>query len=509
MANKHNHEEEEQTEVKVVEVKSTGPPKKKIPVTLLSGFLGSGKTTLLKHILRNRDNLKVAVIVNDMAELNIDNALVEKSGIKLKQSEEKLISMDNGCICCTLREDLLVELYELAQEGKFDYCVIESTGISEPLQVAETFTFDVEFQIDNGEEDEKQEMQVDDDEEEQEEKDDNNEEGDADDWEDVKEKDKENGPSYKLSDFASLDTCVTMVDAKNFLKDLHSIETLRERYGEETEEEENQRNIANLLIDQIEFANVILINKKDMVTEEELRRIKGLIVRLNPDAKIFETVNSEIPLDCVLNTKLFDFDKAASNPGWLKEIRGTHVPETKEYGISSFVYRRRKPFNTQKLYDFLYNDKFLQQQGVLRSKGYVWLCTRDDYCGDWEHAGELCNIHDGGKFFAAYTEKECEMMYGLDLLSKAKKDFVEKIGDRRQELVIIGQDLNKEIIEKRLDELLIADEEFEKGVDFYETICEDKFKPFTSFEGDWEDMEEDEENVVEEEENLKPKKLKQ
>ena len=375
--------------------------------------------------------------------------------------------MDNGCICCTLREDLLVELYELAQEGKFDYCVIESTGIGEPMQVAETFTFDVAFEIEDEEESKKKGQK--------------------------KKKQKEEKQTFTLSDFAQLDTCVTVVDAKSFLADLHSVETLADRYGKTEGGNEEERNIANLLIDQIEFSNVILINKTDLVTSEELSKIKGLILKLNPDAITYDTQNASIPLKHVLNTGLFDFEKAACNPGWLKEIRGSHNPETLEYGISSFVYRRRKPFNTKQLHDFFYNEKYLTNNGVLRSKGYVWLCTRDDYCGDWEQAGHQVTIHDGGKFFAAIDEDQCKEMYGCDILEKVRKDFVEKIGDRRQELVFIGQNLNREEVEKRLDAMIISDQDFEKGPEHYGQLCQDDFTPFNSFEmeEDWQTDDED------------------
>ena len=273
---------------------------KKLPVTVLSGFLGAGKTTVLSHILNNRQNRKVAVIVNDMSEINIDSAIVQNE-VSLNRSEEKLVELSNGCICCTLREDLLEEVNRLAKDGRFDYLVIESTGISEPLPVAETFTF-------------------------------------AD----------EDGVS--LSDVADLDTMVTVVDAVNFLKDYDEAKYLQET-GESLGEED-ERSVADLLVDQVEFADIILVSKTDLVELQQVERLEAILKTLNTDAKVLPISQGQIDVDAVLNTGLFNFERAEQAPGWLKEMRGEHVPETEEYGISSFNYQARRPFHPEKFYHF-------------------------------------------------------------------------------------------------------------------------------------------------------------
>ena len=324
----------------------------KLPVTVLSGFLGAGKTTVLSNILNNRQDRKVAVIVNDMSEINIDSAIVQ-SEVSLKHSEEKLVEMSNGCICCTLREDLLEEVTKLAQDGRFDYLVIESTGISEPLPVAETFTF-------------------------------------AD----------ENGVS--LSDVADLDTMVTVVDAVNFLKDYEEAKYLQET-GESLGEDD-ERSVADLLADQVEFADLILISKTDLATPAEVERLTAILKTLNTDARIIPISHGQVDLDDVLNTGLFDFERAQQAPGWLKEMRGEHVPETEEYGIGSFTYEARRPFNPEKFHQFLHStDRYGK---LIRSKGYFWLATRPQFAGQWNQAGGIARYGFAGMFWKAVPKED-------------------------------------------------------------------------------------------------------
>ena len=390
----------------------------KLPVTVLSGFLGAGKTTVLSNILSNRQNKKVAVIVNDMSEINIDSAIIQNE-VSLNRSEEKLVEMSNGCICCTLREDLLEEVTKLAKEKRFDYLVIESTGISEPLPVAETFTF-------------------------------------AD----------ENGVS--LSDVADLDTMVTVVDAVNFLKDYDEAKSLKDK-GESLGEDD-ERSVADLLVDQIEFADVILISKTDLVANSEIERLKAIIKTLNTDAKIIPISNGDVDLNEVLNTGKFDFEKAQQAPGWLKEMRGEHVPETEEYGISSFSYEARRPFNPEKFYNFLHNT---QQYGkLIRSKGYFWLATRPQYAGQWSQAGGIARYGFAGLFWKAVPKKDWPT--DEEYLENIKKTWVEPFGDMRQELVFIGQELQKEKIIEALDDCLLKEEEVLKGRSYWDTL-EDPF----------------------------------
>ena len=390
----------------------------KLPVTVLSGFLGAGKTKVLSNILSNRQNKKVAIIVNDMSEINIDSAIIQNE-VSLNRSEEKLVEMSNGCICCTLREDLLEEVTKLAKEKRFDYLVIESTGISEPLPVAETFTF-------------------------------------AD----------ENGVS--LSDVADLDTMVTVVDAVNFLKDYDEAKSLKDK-GESLGEDD-ERSVADLLVDQIEFADVILISKTDLVANSEIERLKAIIKTLNTDAKIIPISNGDVDLNEVLNTGKFDFEKAQQAPGWLKEMRGEHVPETEEYGISSFSYEARRPFNPEKFYNFLHNT---QQYGkLIRSKGYFWLATRPQYAGQWSQAGGIARYGFAGLFWKAVPKKDWPT--DLEYLENIKKTWVEPFGDMRQELVFIGQELQKEKIIAALDDCLLKEEEVLKGRSYWDTL-EDPF----------------------------------
>ena len=388
----------------------------KLPVTVLSGFLGAGKTTVLSNILNNRDNKKVAVIVNDMSEINIDSAIVQNE-VSLNRSEEKLVEMSNGCICCTLREDLLEEVTKLAKEGRFDYLVIESTGISEPLPVAETFTF-------------------------------------AD----------EDGVS--LSDVAKLDTMVTVVDAVNFLKDYEEAKYLQET-GESLGEDD-ERSVADLLVDQIEFADLILISKTDLVSPSDKERLTAILKALNTDAKIIPIAHGKVDIEEVLNTGLFDFEKAQQAPGWLKEMRGEHVPETEEYGIGSFSYEARRPFNPEKFYQFLHaTEKFGK---LLRSKGYFWLATRPQLAGQWSQAGGIASYGFAGMFWKAIPEKDWPD--DEDYLASIKKQWVEPFGDMRQELVFIGQGLDRSKMIEALDECLLSEEEVLKGKSYWSTLSD-------------------------------------
>lgn len=389
----------------------------KLPVTVLSGFLGAGKTTVLTHILNNRQDKKVAVIVNDMSEINIDSSMVQNE-VQLSHKEEKLVEMSNGCICCTLREDLLLEVNKLAKEGRFDYLVIESTGISEPLPVAETFTF-------------------------------------AD----------EDGVS--LSDVSKLDTMVTVVDAANFLKDYDEAKSLKDT-GESLESlgEEDERSVADLLVDQIEFADVLLISKTDLVEKSELDKLIAIIKTLNTSAKIIPISNGKVDIENILNTGLFDFDKAEQAPGWLKEMRGEHIPETEEYGISSFAYKARKPFYPQKFFDFLHSKNLSGK--LIRSKGYFWLATRPQFAGHWSQAGGIARYGFAGMFWKAVPEEQWPL--DQDSLDSIKENWEEPFGDMRQELVFIGQGLDKEQVFKELDACLLTDEDLLQGKDHWATF---------------------------------------
>ncbi|MAR57453.1 MAG: zinc metallochaperone GTPase ZigA [Gammaproteobacteria bacterium] len=390
----------------------------KLPVTVLSGFLGAGKTTVLSHILNNREEKKVAVIVNDMSEINIDSEIV-KNEVTLNRSEEKLVEMSNGCICCTLREDLLEEVTNLAKQGRFDYLVIESTGISEPLPVAETFTF-------------------------------------AD----------ENGIS--LSDVATLDTMVTVVDSVNFLKDYEDAKYLQDT-GESLGDDD-ERSVADLLVDQVEFADVILISKTDLVSPDELKRLKAILKTLNTSANLIAIENGNVDISKVLSTGLFDFEKAQRAPGWLKEMRGEHVPETEEYGISSFSYEARRPFNPTKFFKFLHGTKDYGK--LIRSKGFFWLATRPEFAGQWSQAGGIAHYGFAGMFWKAVPKKDWPS--DEDYLESIKEQWVEPFGDMRQELVFIGQNLDKEKILERLDECLLTEDEVLRGKSYWMTL-EDPF----------------------------------